>query len=249
LVAIGSSSSPNRDGIKSPRGGHWGASCIGGSRARETGILSNEIYIGRIVYNRQTFRKDPETGKRVPRVNPREQWLTVEAPELRIIHDSTWAQAQARKARIGNRPAHQHRRPRRLLSGLLRCGCCGGPYVALDQRRVLCANHRERGTCDNSRRLRWTRVEIRVLSGLKDRLLTPAAVAAFAREVRTQFAQLQGDAKRASADRLRQVEALTGKIRRAVAAIGDGIDTPELRRQLMAWEREKADIEARAEPT
>ncbi|MGH7088386.1 MAG: recombinase family protein [Stellaceae bacterium] len=57
----------NRDGIPSPRGGAWGASSINGSRSRASGILYNEAYIGRLVYNRTTFSKDPESGRRVSR--------------------------------------------------------------------------------------------------------------------------------------------------------------------------------------
>jgi hypothetical protein len=52
---------------------------------RGNGILSNELYIGRIVWNRQRFIKDAETGKRVSRLNPRDEWVVQEVPELRII--------------------------------------------------------------------------------------------------------------------------------------------------------------------
>ncbi len=47
----------NRQGILSPRGGLWNASTINGSRQRKNGILNNELYIGRITYNRQRFVK------------------------------------------------------------------------------------------------------------------------------------------------------------------------------------------------
>lgn len=50
----------NLEGIPSPRGGQWNASTINGSRQRRNGILNNELYIGRITYNRQRFVKDPE---------------------------------------------------------------------------------------------------------------------------------------------------------------------------------------------
>lgn len=53
-----------RAAIPSPRGGHWNASTINGNRQRRNGILNNELYLGRITYNRQRFVKDPDTGKR-----------------------------------------------------------------------------------------------------------------------------------------------------------------------------------------
>jgi len=54
----------NKAGIEAPTGGHWGASTINGNARRGTGILNNELYIGRLVWNRQRFIKDPDTGKR-----------------------------------------------------------------------------------------------------------------------------------------------------------------------------------------
>ena len=74
----------NAEGIAGPRGTGWGPSTIHGSVKRCNGILNNELYIGRIVWNRQRFIKDPDTGKRVSRPNPEEEWITRDVPELRI---------------------------------------------------------------------------------------------------------------------------------------------------------------------
>ena len=60
----------NAEGVAGPRGTGWGPSTIHGSVKRRNGILNNELYIGRIVWNRQRFIKDPDTGKRVSRPNP-----------------------------------------------------------------------------------------------------------------------------------------------------------------------------------
>jgi DNA invertase Pin-like site-specific DNA recombinase len=43
----------NQDQLRSPRGGEWNASTIHGSRQRRNGILNNEMYVGRLVWNRQ----------------------------------------------------------------------------------------------------------------------------------------------------------------------------------------------------
>src|SRR5215470_14600264 len=56
-----------------------------GAPAPNNGILNNDLYIGRITYNRQRFVKDPETAKRVARTNPEHQWVTREVPHLRIV--------------------------------------------------------------------------------------------------------------------------------------------------------------------
>jgi site-specific DNA recombinase len=65
----------NRDNIPGPRGGTWDASTVNGNAARSTGILNNELYIGRIVWNRLRYIKDPATGKRISRLNKPEHWV------------------------------------------------------------------------------------------------------------------------------------------------------------------------------
>jgi hypothetical protein len=90
----------NAEGIPGPRGGTWSGSTINGSQQRRNGILNNELYLGHLVWNRQRFVKDPETGKRVSRGNPKHEWITTDVPSLRIIDDDTWSEVQALKARF-----------------------------------------------------------------------------------------------------------------------------------------------------
>ena len=75
----------NQRYIEAPSGKGWTHSTIIGSRKRGTGILNNQLYIGKRVWNRLRYRKDLNTGKRVSRLNPPEDWVVVDVPELRII--------------------------------------------------------------------------------------------------------------------------------------------------------------------
>ena len=61
----------NRDGIAPPRGTRWNASTINGNAQRGIGIIFNELYIGRIVWNKVRMVRNPDTGKRLSRPNPR----------------------------------------------------------------------------------------------------------------------------------------------------------------------------------
>ncbi|MDA5092860.1 recombinase family protein [Aliiroseovarius sp. KMU-50] len=63
---------------------------------RGTGILNNELYIGRLIWNRQRFIKDPNTGKRQARLNPPEDWIVEEVSDLRIIDQVFWEAVKAR---------------------------------------------------------------------------------------------------------------------------------------------------------
>src|SRR5262249_39557735 len=70
----------NAEGILGPQGSGWGPSTINGNAARGTGILNNELYIGRLVWNRLRYIKDPDTGKRVSRLNAEAEWVVQEVP-------------------------------------------------------------------------------------------------------------------------------------------------------------------------
>ena len=87
----------NAEGVPGPSGKGWGPSTIHGNSERGTGILNNELYLGRLVWNRLRYVKDPETGKRVSRVNPESEWIIHDVPELRIIDDDLWQAAKERQ--------------------------------------------------------------------------------------------------------------------------------------------------------
>ncbi len=75
----------NHDDVPAPAGRDWSASTINGNAARGTGILNNELYIGRLIWNRLRYLKAPDTGKRVSRLNPESEWIVKEVPELCIV--------------------------------------------------------------------------------------------------------------------------------------------------------------------
>jgi site-specific DNA recombinase len=132
----------NREAVPSPRGGQWNASTINGNRLRRIGILNNELYLGRIIYNRQRFLKDPETGKRIARLNPEHEWITKEVSKLRIIEDDLWERVQALKCRHSSRWGNKRQSKKRLFSGLLKCGCCGGGMTISRGDRYYCSARR-----------------------------------------------------------------------------------------------------------
>ena len=85
----------------------------------------------------------------------------------------------------GNRNClNEAHRPRFLLSGLLRCGCCHGPYAIIGRDRYACSTRKQKGTCYNRLTITRQAVEARVLDRLKERLLAPDLVAAFVKAFR-----------------------------------------------------------------
>lgn len=198
----------NKDGISAPGGGDWGFSTINGNARRGNGILNNEMYIGKLIWNRQRFVKDPDTGKRQARPNPESEWITQEVPELRILDDDLWTAAKARQAAIkytrsddGESENHfrERRRPKYLFSGLTKCACCGGGYSMISADLVGCSTARNKGTCDNRKNIRRDRLEARVLNALRHHLMDPALFKEFCDEFTREMNRLRMEG-RASID-------------------------------------------------
>ncbi|MDR0480867.1 MAG: recombinase family protein, partial [Gallionellaceae bacterium] len=80
----------NAQGARTGRGGTWSVSALYGSPNKGSGILNNELYLGRYVWNRSQWVKDPDTGKRTRTDRPQNEWMRDERPELRIVSDEAW---------------------------------------------------------------------------------------------------------------------------------------------------------------
>jgi len=107
----------NREGVIGPSGSSWGPSTINGNRSRGTGILNNELYIGRLVWNRQRYIRDPETGKRVSRRNPQSAWIVEEVPHLRILETTSGERPRPVRGRLPHDPACKRSRTAASGSG------------------------------------------------------------------------------------------------------------------------------------
>jgi hypothetical protein len=144
----------------------------------------------RLVWNRQHYIKDPTTRRRVARLNPEKSWIVQTVPNLRIVGDDLWHRVKQRqeesrdlvsRSGLAVRP-EQARRPVYLLSGLLKCGACGGGFSKVSEKHYGCSNARNRGTCDNRLTIRREVIEASVLSGLRTHLMHPDLVREFVAE-------------------------------------------------------------------
>ena len=232
----------NREGIPSPRGGKWNASTLNGNRKRANGILSNSLYVGRFKFDRQRFVRDPRTAKRQARANDQGSWAEQDMPELRILDDELWQAAQALRATSGGKHMTYQRRPRRLLSGLLRCGVCGESYIVITKDHVACSGRQNKGVCDNARTMRMAEVEQRVLNALRTHLLSPAmmeaAVEAYRLE-REQREKQEAKGRRALERELADAKAATERVLDMICkGIGDQADLGQRLKDTAARRRE-----------
>ena len=236
--------------------GTWAFSTISGNWKRGTGILNNDLYIGKLVWNRQRFVKDPDSGKRQARPNPPEAWITEEVPALRIIDDALWARVKARQGairddilaeRIENPTAPKTERARRaryLLSGLLQCGCCGSGYIMISDSRYGCAAARNSGTCTNRKTIRRLDVEARVLAGLRDNLLHPDMIRAFIAEFQREVQEQRLATITARADAERDLGKVTKEIDNIITAIAQGMFHASMKARMDTLEADKARLTA-----
>jgi DNA invertase Pin-like site-specific DNA recombinase len=232
--------------VPSPRGGSWAVSAVQGSAARGLGILHNELYRGRLLWNRRQWLKDPETGRRRYVERPREEWLERAAPELRIVSEELWAAARARMTRVDGAPKLQGRPPRTLFGGLLRCQACAGPMVAVNSHRYGCNTYKDRGptACTNSATVSRDVVDRRMLTEVRTELEAPAALAELQAAVREALAEhtrasTAGEAK--TRHRLAELDGEIGRLVDAVVAVGV---SPALSQRLQAAEDEVRTLRA-----
>ena len=212
----------------------------------------NALYDGRLVWNRVSMHKDPDTGRRVSRANPESEWITKLVPHLRIVDLELFAKVQAIKAGRGKQRSEKARRPKHLLAGLLRCGCCGSAMVAnnLDHagRRIYCGRRKEGGRCENGKTYPLAPIEARVVAALKAQLEDPRAVQRYLETYREERKRLARDSTSKRATLERALGQAKREIDRIVEAIAKGRITdaevdarmPELRRRRDAAEAELA---------
>ncbi len=248
----------NAEAVPAPRGGAWSASTLNGNRARGTGILNNELYVGRLCWNRLAYVKDPETGRRRSRQRAREDQIFIAVPELRIIDQDLWEAVKQRQCALGgprstveerrSAPFWSKQRPRYLFSGLMRCGVCDGGFSKISAHHFGCSTARNKGptACMNGRTIRCDELEDTVLSALRERLMEPELFKVFAEEFTAEWNRLQGQASAEQAARAGEVHRVRQQINRLVDAITEGTPAAAVRERLATLEQRRLALEMEA---
>jgi len=237
---------PPRAGSKHRRQG-WVDSTI---RA----ILHNEKYAGRWSFKTLQWVRVPGTHKRAPRGRDRADVIVKERPELRILEPSLSEAVRARLAAVHARytKASDGRPKGRalpgqggyLLSGLLVCGVCANPMVIYgggkNSRYYRCCHHNRRGTCENDLSVREDIARTRILSALRDRLLSPAGLAFARKAIVEELSDLSRTASSELGERQARLRRTEERIAGLVRFISEGDSSRAVRSALQ-------DLEAQAE--
>jgi len=140
----------NSKGIKTKRNCQWSQNAV-------CRILTNEIYIGKIINGKQEVA-DFLTGQRSDK--DEEEWIVVERPELRIVEDEVYEKAQqilhGRHASFNM--THERQSNKHLFSTLIKCKECGWSFRRSVRQykntyvKWVCSGRNGRGadTCPNA---------------------------------------------------------------------------------------------------
>ena len=237
-------------------GGHvtWTPNTLTGNAARGTGILNNPLYVGRRPYGKQTYRKNPETGKRHAFLNPEDKRSDeVESPALGIVPVELWDRVKSRQATLARSakprtettslPFFAQQRPRYLLTGKMTCGSCGASYAKSGKTRFGCQGAAKKGPtwCDNRLTIRQDELDTRVLAGLSSEMLRDDVVAAFLLEYEAETRRLTAETVSARPEREAELANLDHQLGCAKAAILKGVDAMVFVDEMKIWtERRKA---------
>jgi hypothetical protein len=202
------------------------------------------------VWNRQSFIKNPDTGRRIARPNPGSEWIIKDVPELRIIDQGLWDKVKERQKGLRRaRDFHEKRRPRMLLSFLLRCGTCGGGFSKVSEKHYGCSTARNKGTCDNRLTVRQAELEGLVLTALQERLMDPALLEEFCAEYTAHLNRLRGEKNASRAAAKAELGKLERDRDRLIQAIKDGVPAAEVKDDLARIAARRDELEALLEGT
>ena len=238
----------NAEGVRGQNGNDWAASTIYGNRRRGTGILNNELYIGKQIWGKQSFFKDPDTGRENGRMNDESTWVRADVPHLRIIDDALWDRVKKlQKAMDEKESFRDKKRPKNLFSFLLTCGECGGGMSKISATHYGCSAARNKGTCTNRTTIGQVKLEGTVLSTLHGSLMQPALCAEFCKEYTAHLNRLaMGNNAALQAGRA-ELERVERSIAKLIEALKNGVDPILIRDEINGLQARKLQLQGSLE--
>jgi site-specific DNA recombinase len=214
------------------------------------GILHNPLYAGRVIWNRSSWVKHPDTGVRHCRENPESEWIVHEVPQAALVDRRTWDLVQARlrhnKSAAGIKPGRGGK-PRYLLSGLLDCGVCGSKFIIMggSQHRYICGAYHAggRSACSNHISVRRAVAEDAILSPVVAKLFSPSFVEHGIKIIRDLARHERGAPPAEVTAALARADAQIGELERLVR---EGLLTPAVAALALAKARSERQAALRA---
>jgi len=186
-----------------PPGARWSFTTI-------RGILTNTMLIGVVHYKRRTMKLNRQTGRRVPRQNPKPEQMSYVDESLSIVSQDDFDRVQEKLSRSsGPNSGKRLTKNTRALTGLVFCGQCGSVcYTRCSKNKkgeyhYLACGYRQRFGADACKNRKGVREDLIVHDAMQALALVFDDTDAIVREAAAQARKIMG-AKRNSAARLQQ---------------------------------------------
>ena len=182
-------------------------------------------------------------------MNPCNEWIVESVPDLRIVSEDLWQAVKTRQktarrviAQGGGIRSERARRPAYLLSGLIKCGVCGGGFSIVREKTYGCSAAKNKGTCSNRATIKREILEESVLAGLKENLMEPELVKEFVSEYHRELNRLNSSAEQDIDRARRDIDKIDREMDRLVQAIKDGVKASRVAEELDSLEEKKAEL-------
>lgn len=147
-------------------------------------------------------------------------------PHLRIVDQSLFDRAAKRIEAVGGVQAKHAPRSKRLLSGLLKCGCCNGgmSIIGSDRSgpRIQCSVFKESGACANAARYYISKIERLVIDALRVQLSKPDLIKEYVKTYREERNRVERAARNQRGNLEREHAKVKAEVQLIVKAIGKG---------------------------
>jgi hypothetical protein len=182
-------------------------------------------------------------------LRPKEEWIHVEAPHLRIVPDDLWTAVKQRQ-NAQHRPTNSPgRKPRYLFSGLLVCSECSQHYVIRSTSHRVnyygCATNTNRGReiCSNDQLVRRDRLEETLLRLLFDQVFSPDTVAYVTKKVNEALGRRAAPLSAARKRKQVELDEAQRQLENIKQAIRQGILTDTTKQMLEEAEQKVREVE------
>jgi site-specific DNA recombinase len=200
-------------------------------------LIGNPIYRGELVWNTTRRVLNPETGRKIKRAVPPEDFIRTPVPHLAIVDPKLW---------IWRKPCVKPGRWRSSGSATS-AGCCRARSICSPGCfAAACAAARAYGTCDHRKSYDLETLEVGVLNGIREHLTDPELIKEAARGFHAKWAEQERKSRGQGATVRKRLNRVQVQIDRLVAAIRDS-DTPvtELTTQLKPLDAERVGLQER----
>jgi site-specific DNA recombinase len=232
-------------------------------------IVANEKYLGRWVWNKTMFVKDPVTGKRTPVARSKDDWVVEDRPDLAIVDADLWNRVHERLRAVRTAYGARATQPRprgqapemyspHLLSGLIRCAICGARVtIQTSQRkkqgivyrygRYRCSFHVTKGPaiCANSMSIRQDVLEAKLVEKFHS-ALTPEMIDALVTGTNQLLRHLDDVPPQEISALVHERQQVERELSNLVAFVTQGdLSSPRLRDEIRAREQRLAELDHR----